>query len=112
MSCEKGYALKGYTNKCGEFENCRRTDEKGSKCKECDTFYQPNEKGECAINFCFSFNDDGSCKECFENFYLDEDGNCQLNQIPYVNMEIKLIVVMIGKDSSRLVILKKIKRNI
>ena len=83
MSCEKGYALKGNTNKCVEFENCRRTNEEGSKCKECDTFYQPNEKGECVINFCFSFNDDGSCKECFENFYLDEDGNCQLNKIHY-----------------------------
>ena len=60
MSCEKGYALKGNTNECVEFENCRRTDEEGSKCKECDTFYQPNDKGECAINFCFSFNDDGT----------------------------------------------------
>ena len=83
FSCDKGYALNRYTGKCVEFENCRTVSEDNGKCEECRTFYQPNEKGECVIDFCFAYNDDGSCKECYENFYLDEEGNCQLNHIPY-----------------------------
>ena len=83
--CEKGYALNSYTSECVQFKGCKKVYQNDiTKCEECSgDYYQANEKGECVIDLCRSYNDDGSCQSCFENFYLDDDGNCQLIPFPY-----------------------------
>ena len=82
--CEKGYARNSVTYECIEFPNCSETDETGAKCTKCRyDYYQPNEEGQCVMDFCEEYDESGKCSKCEKYFYLDDDFNCVYINIPF-----------------------------
>lgn len=82
--CEKGYAWNSITHKCIEFPDCLETDETGTKCIKCKyNYYQPNEEGQCILDFCKDYDESGKCSKCESYFYLNDNFNCVYINIPF-----------------------------
>ena len=71
-ACEKNFAI-NEAFECVEKAYCKQIKE--NKCKECDDYYYPNEKGNCKeipIEHCKKGNSN-ICNECATNYYLNND---------------------------------------
>lgn len=56
-----------------------------TKCIKCPGDYQqPNSEGNCVIDYCEEYDEEGNCEKCEKYFYKNENGECQyIDNIPF-----------------------------